>query len=69
MFMLIGKCRSDDFPEDDFVIIKPVESSERAIHHAASLTSSFYDLKVVDIVMEFENAAAAKAFDSSQTVG
>ena len=69
MFMLIGKCRNDDFPDDSFILIKPVDSIECAIHHAASLTHSFYDIQVVEIVRSFENAAAAEAAESSQTVG
>jgi mevalonate pyrophosphate decarboxylase len=64
--MVIGKIRGDDLSDDDdVVLIKPVESVERAIHHVSILTSSFYDIKVVQIVKEFKNAAAAEDFETS----
>ena len=67
MFRIIGKIRGDDFPDDDVVITKPVESKERAIEHVSVLTESFHDLQVVEIVHEFADAAAAKNYESPKT--
>jgi hypothetical protein len=67
MFRIIGKIRGDDFPDDDVVITKPVETEQRAIEHVSVLTESFHDLQVVEIIHEFSDAAAAKNYESPKT--
>lgn len=66
-YMVVGKIRDENLPDDFVVIIKPVDSVELAIHHIVSLTESFFDLKVVKVAMEFSSPAAAKPFESPVT--
>jgi hypothetical protein len=66
-YMVVGKIRDENLPDDFVVIIKPVASVELAIHHIVSLTESFFDLKVVMVAMEFSSPAAAKTFESPVT--
>jgi len=56
-YLTIGKYRGDDFPGCPFIISKELDSKEEAIRILSTLTSSFYDLMIVEITDIFFEVA------------
>ena len=60
-YLTIGKYRGDDFPDYPFVISTELDSKKRAVDILSSLTESFYNLKIVEIIAEFKDVNSVKA--------
>ena len=59
-YIVLAKSHSDENPDETFVICEPVASIRRAVDIAAGLTFSFYDIKIAEIVGEFNSPDECK---------